>query len=247
MVTYRVAFHPARRFPGPFWARVTKLYHGSSVRRLDGCFFLERLRQQYGDFVRTGPNEITIFTPDAIPLIHGPLSNCVKDAWYDNLLPLESVLTTRSRVAHDARRHVWDEALCAERLQMLWGKILYHAQVLQKLIEMKAGHVIDVSPLFENFVFDVMGDVHCNHSFRMLETSENHWILDTFKAGIRGMGEFTLIPWMIRILHSFPVVRAEFLEWIGLASDVVSRRKEVRMTRIIIPVADERAEKTSGT
>ncbi|KAL9084474.1 MAG: hypothetical protein Q9165_008047 [Trypethelium subeluteriae] len=226
MVAYRVAFHRTRGFPGPFWARVTKLYHGSSVRRPEGCFFLERLRQQYGDFVRTGPNEITIFSPDAVPLIHGPLSNCVKDAWYDNLLPLKSVLTTRSRVAHDARRCAWDEALSAERLEKVWGKIFHHAQVLEKRIEMEAGHVINVGPLFEYFGFDVMGDVHYSHPFRMLETSESRWVLDTFKAGTHGMGTFTLIPWMTRILHTFPVVRAEFLEWTKWAHDQVARRKE---------------------
>ena len=55
-----------------------------------------------------GPNEITIFTPEGVAEIYGPDSKCSKAAWYDMMLPLVSMVTTRSKTIHDARRRVWD-------------------------------------------------------------------------------------------------------------------------------------------
>lgn len=56
MFLYRVWFHPLKRFPGPFLAKVSKLWHVWKVRDSQNYLFLESLRQQYGDFVRTGKN-----------------------------------------------------------------------------------------------------------------------------------------------------------------------------------------------
>ena len=55
MLLYRTLFHSLTKFPGPFAARLTKFWHFARVaRRSDNHRFLEELRKQYGDFVRTG-------------------------------------------------------------------------------------------------------------------------------------------------------------------------------------------------
>lgn len=56
MFIYRAYFHPLRRFPGPFWARVTMWWRvtatlGSSDRH---AVMLDELHQSYGDVVRIG-------------------------------------------------------------------------------------------------------------------------------------------------------------------------------------------------
>jgi len=55
MLLYRVFFHPLRHFPGPFPARVTKLY-GTWLagRRVMYYKDLAEMHDKYGDFVRTG-------------------------------------------------------------------------------------------------------------------------------------------------------------------------------------------------
>lgn len=54
IATYRMVFHPLRRFPGPFWARLSNLWHVFMIRRCDNYFWIQRLHQQYGPVVRTG-------------------------------------------------------------------------------------------------------------------------------------------------------------------------------------------------
>lgn len=55
ILLYRAFFHRLRRFPGPFMARISKLWHVWKLApRSDNFILLDRLHKQYGDFVRTG-------------------------------------------------------------------------------------------------------------------------------------------------------------------------------------------------
>ena len=55
MLFYRVStFHRLRDFPGPILWRLTKFTQSWENRGLRGFEALDRLHQQYGDFVRTG-------------------------------------------------------------------------------------------------------------------------------------------------------------------------------------------------
>lgn len=51
---YRIYFHRLRHFPGPRLAAVSKLWHVWQCRDSRNHLVLERLRQEYGSFVRTG-------------------------------------------------------------------------------------------------------------------------------------------------------------------------------------------------
>ena len=51
---YRLFLHRLRPFPGPFWARISKLWHVWKARHCQNYLLLEALHRQYGDFVRTG-------------------------------------------------------------------------------------------------------------------------------------------------------------------------------------------------
>jgi tryprostatin B 6-hydroxylase len=51
---YRIVFHRLKHFPGPIWARTTKIWHAWQARHRTNYLVLEKLHHQYGDFVRTG-------------------------------------------------------------------------------------------------------------------------------------------------------------------------------------------------
>lgn len=116
ILIYRLAFHPLRRFPGPLSLRVSKLAHSWRSRKLDNYLQLEDLHQQYGDFVRTGPNELTVFRPSGFTELNGVNSKCTKAAWYDMLMPNISLQSSRSKTFHDQRRRVWDHAFSVKGL-----------------------------------------------------------------------------------------------------------------------------------
>lgn len=54
IVIYRVFFHKLKNFPGPKLAAMSKLWHSANCIGAKNHLLLEQMRQQYGDFVRTG-------------------------------------------------------------------------------------------------------------------------------------------------------------------------------------------------
>jgi hypothetical protein len=55
MLVYRAAFHQLNGFPGPFAARLTNFYiTAKSVKKFHLYEEIQKLHDQYGDFVRVG-------------------------------------------------------------------------------------------------------------------------------------------------------------------------------------------------
>lgn len=66
---YRICFHPLRAFPGPRSLKVSKLFHVSRVLNGQNHVFLEKIRREYGSFVRTGkPHYLTTSWRDKLTI-----------------------------------------------------------------------------------------------------------------------------------------------------------------------------------
>ena len=82
LVTYRITLHPLAKFPGPVLAKVTELYplYRSIVGDRHLTFW--RLHEKHGDFVRYGPNQISVNTATRLKTIYGFKANIQKSSWY---------------------------------------------------------------------------------------------------------------------------------------------------------------------
>lgn len=136
MSIYRVFFHRLSRFPGPFPARLSKLYSTWMARRLNAHNDLMALHERYGDIVRLGkfltpplfwssaftrysptglgPMELTFRSGEAVQKVMGANSSCTKRGMgtfeiFDlhGAFSLEAILDSD---AHRARRQIWDRA-----------------------------------------------------------------------------------------------------------------------------------------
>lgn len=132
IVIYRIFFHRLKNFPGPLWARITKLWHAWKARHRQNYLLLTKLHHEYGDFVRTGtpclssfricltlpsgPSEVTIYHPDVYTAVDGPQGNCVKSEWYDLLNPKQSLVTARVKEVHGSRRRQWNRGFSSQGL-----------------------------------------------------------------------------------------------------------------------------------
>lgn len=207
MLVYRGLFHRLRKFPGPVAARLTKFY---AVWRsaLQKQYHLELgiMREKYGDVVRTGPRELTIFCAEAI----APLAACRKSTlyqiedWRDDYL---GVIETRDIEDHRRRRRPWDTALSTK-------SIAKYDEAIQRTVghcldglcsPEKEGRTIDMTRWISLFAWDVMGNVGFGKDFgQVSDGGAEHWAVKAMKDQSRFVAYVKPVPWVMNAASNIP-------------------------------------------
>jgi tryprostatin B 6-hydroxylase len=209
IILYRSFFNRLSHtaIPGPWYAQVSKLWHVWAARKSKNYLVLDSLHKTYGDFVRTGPTEVTVFHPDVFWTIDGPKTDCIKSEWYDILHPNFSLVTSRVKSRHAKRRRQWNQGFSTKAVAQYEEKILKYIDELDACIEgdARAHKVSDVTNLFFWFGFDAMGDFVFNKSFGMLRTQEWHHIIILLQRALSLLGPFSPVPWLVQLaFHLLP-------------------------------------------
>ncbi|PVH96582.1 cytochrome P450 [Periconia macrospinosa] len=219
ILLYRISpFHRLRSYPGPITYRLSKLTHAFHNRTFKGYQNLYSLHQKYGDYVRTGPSELSIIDPDAVEAIFAFNSQCTRAAWYGMADPIKAIFHTRDRAEHEKRRQVWSQGLSVKSLKEYESRIEQH---IQKLVEKIGDACAEKKPLnastWLNYLsFDVMGEIGFGRGFGMLESGEKLDALKILENGQMGLGIFGVVPWLFMMLTKIPWISAEhdvFVKW----------------------------------
>ncbi|KAL8947425.1 MAG: hypothetical protein Q9222_006293 [Ikaeria aurantiellina] len=168
----------------------------------------------YGQFVRTGPEELTIFHPEVLRAVDGPGNSCTKAVWYDLLLPELAVNTTRSKPAHDKRRRIWDQGFSSKALAGYEQRMMEYGHLLENGIcgLSQQGQAVNVSAWFYWFTFDVMGEFAFAKSFGMLESEKWHFAVTMLRKAMRLLGPLSPVPWLAQVGFSL-------LPWFWVIAD----------------------------
>ncbi|KAF9873728.1 cytochrome p450 [Colletotrichum karsti] len=205
---YRLFLHPLRRFPGPFAARIAKPYIAWLNRdwKLHDRYL--EMHMKYGDFVRVGPNDISIVNLDAFSKLHGPQAKATKrnTGFYDALiakgeLNLDAISDNEM---HRDRRRVWDQALGTKALERYEEETRSVLRTFLGRIEELEGKPVNTSLYAKLIPFDNMGRVAFSRDFGTVKEGREDRMLDiietTFKLAAR-MGQ---TPWPLVFLGSLP-------------------------------------------
>jgi hypothetical protein len=186
LLTYRLFLSPLNKFPGPFLSRFSNLWLSFGVIGTSSHAHIkvQKLHEQYGDFVRVGSNDLSILDPRGVNIIYGHSSACSKSGWYDQDSPLNSMHTTRSKQVHAVRRRVWSPAFSDKAIRGYEKRIQPYVEELAKKIEEFHGKAVNVSDWFNFFGYDAMGDMAFGKNFGMVEKGEEHFAIKLMKEGL---------------------------------------------------------------
>ncbi|QSZ30648.1 hypothetical protein DSL72_000206 [Monilinia vaccinii-corymbosi] len=227
ILTYRIFFHPLRHFPGPFAAKVSKLSHVWRLMPMsDNYLQTYALHEKFGEFVRVGPNELSIAKPEAVTATNGQGSKCTKSPWYDVAgLPYKNLQLERDRATHEKRRKVWDRGFSVKALRNYEGRVTGYADELVSQLDASRGKPVNATCWFNSYSFDVIGDLAFGKSFDMLKTGEKHFAVKLLQEGLAPLGILTPIPWVFPILTKIPGAMGGFNDFITFCSKQIDIRR----------------------
>ncbi|KAK2785655.1 hypothetical protein FQN52_008343 [Onygenales sp. PD_12] len=232
---YRIWFHPLRAFPGPLARKVTAFTSmKSAITGFKAYLRTGRLHEEYGDFVRIRPREISINLADAVRDIHGPTSVCVKGPLYDISYPSRSLQQIRDKAAHSKQRRAWDRGFSMKALATYEPRVLAHcAEILSQLSTRSQNGTkpVEISQWLDYFGFDVMGDLAFGKSFNMAKSGDAHYALKQMENSRTMVGALMNAPWTFNLLLSLPFVSGVRTEWVEFCKKQLTERIQLGTTR----------------
>ncbi|KAF8851331.1 averantin oxidoreductase [Acephala macrosclerotiorum] len=226
ILVYRGLFHRLGRFPGPYLARFSNLYATSlSAKRLHLYEEVQSLHQQYGDYVRLGPSELSVNDPKAVSAILSNSSPCVKGPWYGVLHPLVSLQMVRTKKEHIPRRKVWDRAFNAKALRDYEPRVTSYTTQLLSHLSTTANKPVNVTDWFNFYSFDVMGDLAWGKSFNMLRDGTKHYFMKSLHADMTNIGLFSHLVWLFPLFKATPGLNYEHIRFQNWTKAQVAERR----------------------
>jgi tryprostatin B 6-hydroxylase len=232
LITYRLFLHPLNRFPGPLGARLSGFWFTTKVGNGDAYLQIEQLHEKYGQFVRFGPDELSIANPKAVNALYGQGSKCIKSVFYDLTIPMVSLQTYRDNHLHSQRRRVWSAAFGDRAVRGYEKRVKIYLDKLVEKIKAFDSQPVNVTKWFNLFSFDVMGDLSFGESFDMLENSKEHWAIQLLNNGIDPLA-FCIPVWFFRIVAAIPGAAKD---WWGFMDYCRGRMFQRMNVNLFLPV-----------
>ena len=139
---------------------------------------------------------------------------------------MTSMQTTRTRVEHDKRRKVWGGAFNDSITRGYEERVAIYLDQLIERIGAAEGRPVDMTELFHQFSFDVMGDLAFGASFNMLRSEGNHWAIKLLRRGMAPLG--LMFPtWCFRLLLAVPGATGDWFAFRDYCCGLLEERMKV--------------------
>ncbi|EED16249.1 benzoate 4-monooxygenase cytochrome P450, putative [Talaromyces stipitatus ATCC 10500] len=227
IAVYRLFFHRIRRFPGPFWSKLSR-FPDVALAAKEVRYYREvaKMRETYGDFIRTGPREICIVRKSAVPLIYGPQSQCLKTTWYAQVSPNPkkcSIHMTRDFDDHRKRRKAWDRGFSIKALATYEPRIKAKVDSFVSQIQVNEHKPLDATAWSMFLSFDIMGEVGFGKDFNNLSTGKENPAIRAIHEHMTVLSVLSHVPWLLYLISSIPgatAAYADFFRWCGNEIDL---------------------------
>ncbi|EFQ89700.1 hypothetical protein PTT_13938 [Pyrenophora teres f. teres 0-1] len=227
---YRAFFHPIRHFPGP---RAAKLSRWWTVKQtwdsnLHYHRVLQNLQHSYGDYVRTGPRELTIFDAAAIQPILGVHSKTTKGPFFDVME--RSLHLNRDKAFHRQRRRVWDNAFKAS-LSDYAPQVEHFTDQLLTRLRNEEGQPIPLLEYTTYYSYDVMAALAFGKPMGFIKGEQSDVaasILATFTNSVQALGYMYHMPWLMNAIGVLTSIAGPMKEWRDWSVSQMRIRMKVR-------------------
>ncbi|KAL4960091.1 cytochrome P450 [Aspergillus stella-maris] len=229
IVLYRAFCHRLRHFPGPWMAKISRLHTVMrAAERTQYHLDLQDMHHKYGDFVRTGPRELSINRPSAIHAFTNPQSACTKSTWYSHVsddITQISLNSTRDPDVHRRRKRAWDRGFSMKALPVYEPRLQHKVDVLVSQIKARLDQPLNISKWTMYLAFDVMGLVGFSKDFRQLEDAAEHAAIKELHGQMLILGILKPVPWLLTILGAIQGLVGNYGQFMTYCADRIAEKK----------------------
>ncbi|KAF2645326.1 cytochrome P450 [Massarina eburnea CBS 473.64] len=215
ILLYRAFWHPLKNIPGPMGARLSKFWALKTTYETNFHYHnvLVALQKQYGDYVRTGPREVSIFDPAALQPVFGGASKTSKGPFYDVLE--KSLHLNRDKPFHRQRRRIWDNGM-KDSLADFAPRVEEFTEQLLTRLHKDNGKLVPLLDYATYYSYDVMTALAFGDAMGFIKGDSSgaaDSILATFTNGLSAMGYMYHMPWLLNALTPFTSIAGPLKEW----------------------------------
>ncbi|KAF2443276.1 cytochrome P450 [Karstenula rhodostoma CBS 690.94] len=212
---YRAFWHPLNLFPGPYGAKLSKWW--TTKNTWTTRWHMHRVHQvlhsKYGDYVRTGPREISVYDPAAIGPILGLSSKSLKGPFYD--IMEETLHMNRNQAFHKQRRRIWDNAM-KNSLSDYAPRVEEFTDQLLNRLRNANGMPVLLLECCAHYSYDVMSDLAFGKPMGFIKGEQNdvaESILKTLSDGLDAMGLIYHVPWFMNAISVLTSIAGPLKAW----------------------------------
>ncbi|KAI0050676.1 high nitrogen upregulated cytochrome P450 monooxygenase 2 [Auriscalpium vulgare] len=242
-VIYRISpLHPLARFPGPLPAKVSKLWMSYICAHGKQHIYYRRLHDQYGDFVRIGPNELSIRNASAISAILGH-DGLPKGPWWSNRPHAPVLVGLRKHEEHSRRRKAWNRAftttavkgyeeIVVKRTRQLIERLENLSLQRDSLKGKSLGAILDLGQWLSYFATDLMGDMSFGGGFELMrDGNDARGLWQMLNQGLEATASLAHAPWTFNFIRLMPSIKAVVARVQGFADRSVEARLKMGASR----------------
>ncbi|TFK79033.1 high nitrogen upregulated cytochrome P450 monooxygenase 2 [Polyporus arcularius HHB13444] len=207
VVVYRLSsFHPLASYPGPVWRRVSMIGPAAATVSGNRHRTFADMHKQYGDIVRTGPNELSIVDPTFVePLLgtgglpKGPNHIGGNMSEETNLVGIVDI------PYHLQRRRPWNRGLKQSALKEYEPLLAERAQLLVQRLGDQSGSA-DLGLWLKYFGYDFMCDMAFGGGSELLRNGDKNNVWAIIEEGMVVCTVLHTLPWLGIYLGKIPSV-----------------------------------------
>ncbi|KAI2821405.1 hypothetical protein CBS63078_4605 [Aspergillus niger] len=202
------------RIPGPFFAKITNLWRFVDVARGRAEVTHYQLHQKHGEYVRLGPNVVSVWNVEALKVIYGIKRGYKKTAFYrvqQQLVkgkPTRTLFTTLDEDLHAKIKRPVSAAYSMSTVTEFEPFVDSTTQTLfARLDELsEKGCVFDISTWLQYYAFDVIGEMTFSKQLGFLrEGRDVEGIMESLEKMFDYAGKIGQMPWLDYVLIKNPL------------------------------------------
>ncbi|KAF5015492.1 hypothetical protein F66182_13162, partial [Fusarium sp. NRRL 66182] len=202
--------------PGPFLAKLTNLWRFSDVASGHAERTQYKLHQKYGDYVRLGPNTVSVRDLDALKVIYGINKSYQKTDFYrvqQQLAkgkPTPTLFTTTNEDFHAAIKRPISGAYSMSNLTEFEPFVNKTIATLFKRLDefVTRNQVCNIDVWLQYYAFDVIGELTFSQPLGFLEKGADiDGIIGALEKMLDYSGKIGQMPWLDYIFIKNPLRR----------------------------------------